>query len=122
MKSQTTKYITYRQRSVARRTARQKRTIGKIIFTICLISMLIFGIVNTASAKEQPDSIKMVTTITVEYGDTLWSIAEEFYTDDFSDISSYIEEIKDCNQLFDENIMAGECLIIPYYIPSSSNF
>ena len=116
------KYTTYRQRSAERQAARRKRTIGKLLFAFCLVSMLIFGIVNTASAKEEPATTKMVTCITVESGDTLWNIAEDYYSEEYSDIFTYIEEIKETNQMFDDNIIAGDTLIIPYYVPTSNNF
>ena len=115
------KYTTYRQRSAAKQASRRKRAIGKMIFTICFIIMLIFGIVNTASAKEEPAATKMVTCITVEYGDTLWNIAEDYFTSECGDMNSYIQEIKNCNQLFDDTICAGEKLIVPYYIVESHN-
>lgn len=101
----------------------KKRVISGSLAVVFLIGILIFGIVHTVSASGKPEHAKYVTSITIEYGDSLWSIAEEYISEGYDDIPSFIEEIKSCNRLYEDEIHAGECLIVPYYIkPEAGGF
>lgn len=80
----------------------------------CLGGILIFGVVCTA-AREQPKRIQYVTSIEIQPGDSLWSIAEAYLSEEYQDIPKYVEEIKRCNRLYRDEIHAGQRLIIPYY-------
>lgn len=86
---------------------------GAIVLTIMILSI---GIISAnVSADMVPPREKMVTSIKIEKGDTLWSIANEYITEDYKDINSYINEIKKSNGLIDDTIHEGKYLIIPYY-------
>lgn len=58
---------------------------------------------------------KYYTTIQVEEGDSLWSIAETYYSPDYSDYNEYIAEVKSINNMNNDNIKKGSYLVIPYY-------
>ena len=60
-------------------------------------------------------SYKYYTSIEIEKGDTLWTIAEQYMTSEYGSIQSYVEEIKDVNNLGDDEIHSGQYLTIPYY-------
>lgn len=63
------------------------------------------------------DGFKYYTGITVENGDTLWDLADEYMDDaHYGNKASYISEVRSINHL-DENcsIKAGQFLIVPYY-------
>ena len=64
------------------------------------------------SRKLQP---KYYTSIRVSSGDTLWDIAKEYRTEEYSDISSYIAEVREINHLSSNQITDGMYLCIPYY-------
>ena len=50
----------------------------------------------------------------IQYGDTLWSIAEDWKWDGCS-IRSYIEEVKQINHILDEDdLISDHFLILPY--------
>ena len=51
----------------------------------------------------------------VSSGDTLWDIAKEYRTEEYSDISSYIAEVREINHLSSNQITDGMYLCIPYY-------
>ena len=51
----------------------------------------------------------------IKDNDTLWSIAEEYYTSEYKDINHYIDVIMKANNLSDTTIHSGNFLIIPYY-------
>lgn len=60
---------------------------------------------------------KYYTSVTVENGETLWDIADEYVDyDHYKSKNSYIAEVQSINHL-DENcsITAGQILVLPYY-------
>ena len=80
-------------------------TLMTIIITMSL-SML-FG--NTYVSGS---SNKAYYAITVESGDTLWTIAEK-YSDDKTDIRQFIYDISKINDLESSKILVGQKLLIP---------
>jgi hypothetical protein len=97
----------------ARRMAVQTLVLAALFL---LLTGLVFGIAHTVSAREQRYT-KYITCITIEDGDSLWRIAERYMTDGYSDIPSFIEEIRFCNKLYGDEIHAGEKLLVPYFVP-----
>lgn len=73
---------------------------------------------SQSKASNEMNTYKYYTSIEVQKGDTLWTIAEQ-YADDDADYASYIEEVKEMNQLTSDTIHAGEYLTVSY---SSSEF
>lgn len=66
-------------------------------------------------APEEKEREKYFTSITVETGDTLYTIAEKYYTEEYKSIESYISEIKRVNGIRSDYIQQGAFLTIPYY-------
>ena len=66
---------------------------------------------NTADSL----TIQNYADIEVSYGDTLWSIAGNYITDEYSSMDAYINEVKYINSMGDTVITAGSSIIIPYY-------
>lgn len=94
---------------------RKQIVMGSVIIFIMIAS--IWGrITNTVLASTRGENrTKMVTSILVKEDDTLWDIATQYYTEEYSSISKYIKEIKKSNGLQTDHIHAGYSLIIPYY-------
>ena len=63
-------------------------------------------------ADGKGNNTKTYYAITVESGDTLWTIAQRF-VDDRTDIRKLIYEISDINDLESANLAIGQQLIIP---------
>lgn len=93
----------------------------RILFvTITLIFILlaawgISSLEDSSSAKASVESYKYYTSIQVKQGDSLWSIAGNYISADYTDMNDYIDEIKDLNHLSSDAIHAGEYLLVPYY-------
>lgn len=87
--------------------------------TVCFIFILVLGCFfihsNTVNAKENSNATKYYTSVYIEPGDTLTSIAKEYQTSEYSDLLEYIEEIKYINNLHSDKITAGCYLVVPYY-------
>lgn len=85
------------------------------IIALCIM-ILSFGIISTVvTAKNTTSNYKMVTSVKIEKGDSLWSIANQYMTDEYSDINTYIEEIKKSNGLTTDTIHEDCYIIVPYY-------
>jgi hypothetical protein len=59
---------------------------------------------------------KRVVSVMVEPKDTIWKIADEYYTEECGSLKDYINEIKRCNSLDSDTIYAGYTLIVPVWV------
>jgi hypothetical protein len=87
-------------------------TVLVIVMSVTLGSLLV-----SAEGTDTARSYKYYTSIEVKYGETLWSIAEE-YSDPahYASIEDYIREVKKINSLKDDElIIAGRYIVVPYY-------
>lgn len=87
--------------------------IACLIFSILLLSI---GIISTSvEAEKSVFHEKTVTSVKIEKGESLWSIAKEYYTEDFGDMKTYVKEIKRSNGLDTDIIHEDSYIIVPYY-------
>ena len=95
----------------------QRRLIAFIILVIISLGILLGTTINAlASSNADPASYnKYYTSIRVEAGDTLWTIADEYIADLDIDKMEYIAELCDLNQIQGDDIKAGEYIIVAYY-------
>lgn len=89
--------------------------VGTIILALLILFSLYF-FSKTVTAQRDGERAKIVTSIEVKKGDTLWSIASRYITDEYDDINDYIDELKDSNGLTSDTIHAGSYIIVPYYV------
>lgn len=82
-----------------------------IIFTVVLI-LLVMSAFSTITVNASGSSANVYETVTVQPGDTLWSIAER-HMDDSKDIRKFIYEIKKLNNVSADTLTAGQKLMIP---------
>ena len=81
---------------------------------IALLSML-FGAIRTQAAPAEP-AYKYYTSVQIQSGDTLWSIADLYMTEEYASIDAYIDEVCSINHIAaDDTIHAGQYLTVPYY-------
>lgn len=111
------------ERRIRNNRIRRKRELKKhfliTIFTICMITILAitFGSSFSKAKDSNTDkqSYKYFTSIMIETGDSLYSIASKNMSAEFKSVKNYINEIKHINSLEENTIHAGQYLIIPYY-------
>lgn len=96
------------------RMMNRKIVIAMICIMIALFCSILF-LTATVTAKLPPERERLTVSVLIEEGDSLWAIAEEYFTDEYSSIPEYIEVIKTCNRLSSDLIHEGSYLIIPYY-------
>lgn len=88
--------------------------LGFLFVVLLLIS--VFFINKTVTAERNSARTKTITSVEIQQGDTLWSIAKAHMTDEYNDINCYIEEIMFTNSLCSDKIHAGNYIIVPYYV------
>ena len=116
--------MTDRELRAYRRLLRRRRTmrikICKALFMVALVIFCVFCVQSVSSkvyaAENQASSYKYYTQITVESGDTLWSIAED-YIDyaHYDGIKDYIKEVCSINHCNADQLRSGQTLVVPYY-------
>ena len=106
---------TLRKREVVVR--RQRSLIAIVIIVLISLGILFgTGMSVLASSKDDPAAYnKYYKTIQVEYGDTLWTIADEYIQDLNIDKTAYIAELCSLNHINEDDIKAGEYLVIAYF-------
>lgn len=97
-------------------------------FTLkCTIAAFVLGVLFMAvgiqlcsdpESQAQAANIrdKRVVSVIVERDDTIWTIANRYYTEECGSMKDYIAEIKTCNSLENDVIYAGYPLLIPVWV------
>ena len=85
--------------------------------TIICICAAFFAAVSSkaAIADENPDFTKSYKSVFIREGDSLYSIADDYYSSKYSDLNELIAEIKSINNLSSDIIYAGANIIVPVY-------
>ncbi|BCN30713.1 cell division suppressor protein YneA [Anaeromicropila herbilytica] len=93
----------------------QKKLFILLLIVFVLFFTFFFVTKTVFASNSKATSPKLVTSITIERGDTLWSIATSYMSSEYDNVDQYISEIKQSNGLMSDTIHVGEHLIIPYY-------
>lgn len=104
-------------RRARRRRAKRIRNTVTVGVVLILLVMASLGLTakTTSAGDANHHSYKYYTSISIKDGDTLWSIAEEHITKEYSTMNEYIKEVQTLNGLNGTNIRSGCTLVIPYY-------
>lgn len=109
-------------RQYKRRTC--ARAVNQRVVMIAVTLMVLLGGVllgssfigsRTSQASNEIQRTKCYTSIRVEEGDSLWEIAEKYMGDDYESRQAFIEEVVQLNHIGEDEIHAGEYLVVPYY-------
>lgn len=117
-----TKVLSARELQNYRRKLERQREIRRKFLLLLITAFLIIGfafcfrVMTTyaSTGKENPD-YKYYSSIVVKSGDSLWSIAKEYAGTYYNSLEDYISEVAGINHLKDDQIRAGQYLIVPYY-------
>ena len=102
-----------RRRTKAQRLVRNRKIILLIGIILTFILSFIFYS-NRAVAENSHEVYTYYTSYEIQPGDTLWTIADQFMTADCSDKAAFIKNIKELNHIGNDNITAGNFLVIEY--------
>lgn len=95
-----------------------KRVKELLLFWSIIAFVLLGGTMVVYAGKTENVPIirtKYYTSIPIQAGDTLWSIAQIYRTDEYASIQEYINELKFINNLTGDLIQQGNNLTIAYY-------
>ncbi len=96
---------------------RQRKFLAILIIVMAAIGILLGTSINAlASSKADVASYnKYYKSVRVEAGDTLWTIADEYIADLNIDKQEYIAEICALNDICEDEIHAGDYIVVAYY-------
>ncbi|MBQ6230060.1 MAG: hypothetical protein IJJ74_02965 [Eubacterium sp.] len=87
-----------------------------VAITLIFASIMLFS--NASSDNKASASTtkhKYYTSISIEDGDSLWSIAEKYAAPESGSYSDFISEVKQINDLHGDQIEYGCSIVIPQY-------
>lgn len=95
---------------------RRNMFLGMItVFLVILLAITLSSFLSNAKSSEEPTFYKYYTSIEVQSGDTLWSIAQNYKGEHYRNAQEYIREVMQMNALRNDKLVTGQHLIIPYY-------
>lgn len=109
------------------RARRQREATQKIItvlfcsvVAVITICSIMFGSISAQAAPTET-TYKYYTSVQIESGDTLWAIASEYISDEYADMNEYMEEVCAINHISEDEIHAGQYIVVPYYAAEAVN-
>lgn len=94
---------------------RNRRTVY-IIFSILILLCIVCFITGFSKVeKKESNHQKYYTSVEIQEGDSLWSIAKSNMTEEYSSEQEYINEVKEMNHLTNNQITKGRHIVIPHY-------
>ncbi|MBR1815537.1 MAG: LysM peptidoglycan-binding domain-containing protein [Lachnospiraceae bacterium] len=103
-------------RSIAGFVHRNYKLTIIMIGIVLLAFVFLFGAdKNEQEVDASTYNVKYYKCITIGEDDTLWSIADEYISEEYSSRDAYIAEIKSINDLTGDTIYSGATLVVPYY-------
>ena len=97
---------------------RKQRRMFAVFVLICASLGILLGTSINALASSKADVAsynKYYTSIRIESGDTLWNLADEYIADLNIDKQEYIKEICEINSICENDIHAGDYIVVAYY-------
>ncbi len=108
----TPSYYSYYNSHMKRKAAKRKLGRERLIFFVSMIIVVAISMSIFSLRPEGSESYDDNRVHSVMYGDTLWSIANE-YKDDNQSTGEFVYEIRKINSLTTAAINVGDVLIIP---------
>ena len=99
----------------------KQQGMGKIVFGALLgvlFTMLFFYffLPDFHHVKTVKPQVLGFESVSIRPNDTLWDIAEKYYSDEYGSVPDYVDEIKRCNSLTNDHIKSGTSIIVPIYV------
>lgn len=108
----------YRNRRKRMKRIRQLRRRCFLVFltaALVLILAVSYHAILSEATSDKTISYKYYTSIEIAWGETLWSLAEEYAGEEYASTDDYVYEVMEINHLREETLTAGQYLVVPYY-------
>lgn len=86
-----------------------------LILALLTVILTFIFFSGRVSAENSNSIHKYYTSYEIQPGDSLWTIADKYMTPECPDKAAFINQIKQTNHLLDNDIKAGNYLVIEYY-------
>lgn len=96
---------------------RQRGLLAVVVILIVAFGILLGTSINALASSEKDIASynKYYVSIRIESGDTLWTIADEYVEGFNLSKSDYITEVCQINGISEDNIHAGDYIVVPYF-------
>ncbi|MCR5793280.1 MAG: LysM peptidoglycan-binding domain-containing protein [Lachnospiraceae bacterium] len=94
-----------------------KFTLKQVLVIAVIVFMVAVGftlVLSSHKAKASDTTGKTISRVLVQEGDSLWSIASKYYTDEYDSVNSLIDEIETSNHIKSE-LTVGQYIVVPHY-------
>jgi nucleoid-associated protein YgaU len=110
-------YRIYKRNLRRQQDMRKRAMILVVTFCLVLISAFSYSSIKSNAGSGDDMKFKYYTTVTVQSGDTLWSIADDYIDySEYKNKEAYISEVKSINRMDDTaDIRSGQKITVPYY-------
>ena len=86
------------------------------VLFICITCICcFFGFIKASANTNSSERTLVAKSIKIHAHDTLWTIAEKYYSDEYGSITEMVEAIKETNGMTSNYIHTGNYLVVPYY-------
>ena len=92
-----------------------KRGIRITVFIVIALFIIFGGIIvqGKVIAASSPSREKVYTSVRLNYGDSLWSVASQYCEGSSEEVRRYVEELKEINGIVNErSLKAGNYLTV----------
>lgn len=93
-----------------------------VLLSLLLVFLCVAGVVYskivvgaTSKQKSTDGLYKYYAEVRVHRDDTLWSIANDYFSEGYSSLEEFMQEIREINSISFNKIYYGQLLIVPYY-------
>ena len=97
----------------------KKQLILISVALIVFLLTLIFAISSVKASDKSTSRVKSFISVRVFCGDTVWSIAEENLSPEYSSVSELVNEIEKTNHLVNGRINSGNYIIVPVFVDAA---
>lgn len=116
------KTMKQRRADAKKNTKYRTSSVTKFFITVMVIAaaicIILFSNRSVTNADESGNAVvltKYYKTITIEPGDTLWSIAKEYKSGAYKTTQDYVDELISMNHLHSDAITSGQKLVVAYF-------